>query len=66
MGYLNLTFFSTTISRSVLIFMLYALGKELDLSIVISPKEGFESIRKKMHFISVAELLRLSIDTIPK
>ena len=35
--------------------------KELDLSIVISPKEIFESIRRNLHFISVVKLLRLSI-----
>ena len=34
-------------------------GKELN--IVISPKENFESIRRNLHFLSVAKLLRLSI-----
>ena len=36
-------------------------GKELDLSVVISPNEIFEPIRRNLHFISVAKLLRLSI-----
>ena len=35
-------------------------GKGLDLSIVISPKEIFESLRRNLNFISVAKLLRLS------
>ena len=38
-------------------------GKDLDLSIVISPNEIFEPIRRNLHFISVAKLLRLSIYT---
>ena len=36
--------------------------KEHDLSIVISPKEIFVSIRRNLHHISVAKLLRLSIE----
>ena len=36
-------------------------GKELDLSIVIPPKEIFLPIRRNLHFKSVAKLLRLSI-----
>ena len=48
--------FSVAISCSVV-----CKAKGLDLSIVIPTKEIVESIRKKMHFISVAKLLRLSI-----
>ena len=36
-------------------------GKDLDLSIVISPKAIYELIRRDLHFLSVAKLLRLSI-----
>ena len=36
-------------------------GKELDLSIVTSPKEISQSIRRNLHFIRVAKLLHLSI-----
>ena len=36
-------------------------GKELDLSIIISPKEISQSIGRKLHFIGVAKLLHLSI-----
>ena len=36
-------------------------GKGLDLSIIISLKEIFDSIRRNMHLISVAKPLRLSI-----
>ena len=32
-----------------------------ELNIVILPKENFESIRRNLHLLSVAKLLRLSI-----
>ena len=41
-------------------------GKELDLSIVISGKEMFQSIRRNLHCISVAKRLRLSIHELNK
>ena len=53
MGYLDV--FSATISCIVLVL------QRKDLSIVISPKEIFESIRRNLHYISVAKLLHLSI-----
>ena len=35
--------------------------QDKELNIVISPKENFESIRRNLHFLGVAKLLRLSI-----